>query len=242
MQHINDVTFEIRGDYALFSDPITRVGGEKISYQVPTYEAIKGVLESVYWKPTIIWVVDEVRVMNQIKTESKAVRTLSYTTNKPDLSYYTYLKDVAYQVRAHFEWNMNRPELEQDRNEGKHFEIAKRMIKKGGRRDVFLGTRECQAYVFPVCFGEGKSFYDHSGNLSFGLMYHSIIYPDENAENAPKRNLTINFWNSQMVDGIIKYTKPKDCPFKKKVEREAIKVFKEGVNFSLLNEIGEEDI
>lgn len=37
-----------------FSDPIMRVGGEKCSYQVPTYEALKGILMSVYWKPTII--------------------------------------------------------------------------------------------------------------------------------------------------------------------------------------------
>ena len=236
MQHINDITFEVRGDYALFSDPITRVGGEKISYQVPTYEAIKGVVESIYWKPTIIWVIDEVRILNQIKTEAKAIRTLSYTTNKPDLSYYTYLRNVAYQVRAHFEWNLNRPELEADRNEGKHFEMAKRMIKKGGRRDVFLGTRECQAYISPAEFGKGEGFYDHSGVLSFGLMYHGIIYPDESSE---KKNMVINFWNSQMIDGVIKYTNPKDCLFKKIVKREMFKDFKEGVNFSLLNEIEE---
>lgn len=238
MQHINDITFEVRGEYALFSDPITRVGGEKISYQVPTYEAIKGVVESIYWKPTIIWVIDEVRVLNQIRTEAKSIRTLSYTTNRPDLSYYTYLRNVAYQVRAHFEWNMNRPELESDRNEGKHFEMAKRMIKKGGRRDVFLGTRECQAYIFPAEFGKGDGFYDHSGTLSFGLMYHGIIYSDESFE---KKDMVINFWNPQMIDGIIKYTNPKDCPFKKIVKREIFKDFKEGVNFSLLKEIEEDN-
>ena len=233
MRYINDVTFEVRGDYALFSDPITRVGGEKISYQIPTYEAVKGILESVYWKPTIIWVIDEVRVLNQIRTEAKAVRTLSYTKNTPDRSFYTYLKDVAYQVRAHFEWNMNRPELEQDRNEGKHFEMAKRMIRKGGRRDVFLGTRECQAYVSPAVFGEGKGFYDNSGTLSFGLMYHGIIYPDESAE---RKDMTINFWTPKMTDGVIKYTKPEDCAFRKTVKRENFKSFSIGDNFSVLDE------
>lgn len=59
----NIVEFQVTGDYALFSDPILRVGGEKCSYQVPTYEALKGILQSVYWKPTIIWVIDAVRVM-----------------------------------------------------------------------------------------------------------------------------------------------------------------------------------
>ena len=58
MEHRNTVEFEVTGEYALFSDPITRVGGEKFTYQVPTYEALKGILQSVYWKPTLIWIID----------------------------------------------------------------------------------------------------------------------------------------------------------------------------------------
>ena len=42
MQHRNEITFEVWGDYALFSDPIMRVGGEKCTMQIPTYEALKG--------------------------------------------------------------------------------------------------------------------------------------------------------------------------------------------------------
>ena len=45
----NTVTFQVSGDYALFSDPITRVGGEKFTYPIPTYEAVKGILHSVFW-------------------------------------------------------------------------------------------------------------------------------------------------------------------------------------------------
>lgn len=51
MRYPNIVEFEVYGDYALFSDPITRIGGEKCSYHIPTYEALKGILASVYWKP-----------------------------------------------------------------------------------------------------------------------------------------------------------------------------------------------
>ena len=137
----NTVEFQVSGDYALFSDPVTRVGGEKCSYPIPTYEAVKGILHSVFWKPTIIWVIDEMRVMNPIQTETKAVRPIAYNGGN-DLSYYTYLKDVSYQVRAHFIWNLNRPEFEHDRNEHKYHNIARRMIERGGRRDIFLGTRE----------------------------------------------------------------------------------------------------
>ena len=43
----NIVEFQVTGDYALFSDPIMRLGGEKCSYQIPTYEALKGILSSV---------------------------------------------------------------------------------------------------------------------------------------------------------------------------------------------------
>lgn len=145
MRHPNIVEFSVVGDYALFSDPITRVGGEKCTYQIPTYEALKGILSSVYWKPTIVWYIDKVRVMNPIRMEVKGIRTIKYNDGSGvDRSYYTYLKDCRYQVSAHFEWNENRPELIGDRNENKHHEIAKRMIEKGGRRDIFLGTRECQ--------------------------------------------------------------------------------------------------
>ena len=64
MVHPNIVEFQVTGDYALFTDPLMRVGGEKCSYQIPTYEALKGVLSSVYWKPTIIWYIDSVRIVN----------------------------------------------------------------------------------------------------------------------------------------------------------------------------------
>ena len=68
-KHANSVEFLVTGDYALFADPIMRVGGEKCSYQVPTYEALKGILSSVYWKPTLIWYIAAVRVMRPIQTE-----------------------------------------------------------------------------------------------------------------------------------------------------------------------------
>lgn len=209
--HDNFVEFEVYGDYGLFSEPLTRVGGEKFTYQVPTYEAMKGVMQSVYWKPTIIWIIDKIRVLNPIQTETKGIRPIKYNSNKNDLSYYTYLKDCRYQVKAHFIWNENRPELEADRNENKHHNIAKRMIIKGGRRDIFLGCRECQAYVEPCNFGEGEGFYDNIYELSFGLMYHGITYPDEAYSEETKGKMTVNFWNPIMKKGIIDYCLPSEC-------------------------------
>ena len=158
-QHKNYVDFCVYGDYALFSDVLTRAGGERFSYPIPTYEAIKGIISSIYWKPTIVWHIEKVRVVNSIQTYRKGIRPINYNGGN-DLSYCTYLRNVRYQVRAYFEWNDNRPELVKDRNENKHHNIAKRMIQSGGRRDIFLGTRECSGYVEPCIFGEGDGYYD----------------------------------------------------------------------------------
>jgi CRISPR-associated protein Cas5d len=237
--HPNIVEFEVQGDYALFSDPITRVGGEKSSYPVPTYEALKGILSSVYFKPTIIWYIDSVRIMNPIQTEVKGIRPLKYNGGN-DLAYYTYLKDCRYKVRAHFEWNENRPELIMDRNENKHHEIAKRMIKKGGRRDIFLGTRECQGYVEPCVYREGEGAYDKIGELAFGLMYHGITYADEAYSPETKNSMTVRFWKPTMRKGEIVFPRPEECSLTKRIKDMEMKAFGfSDNNFSGLREFGE---
>lgn len=222
--HPNIVEFEVRGKYALFSDPIMRIGGEKCSYQIPTYEALKGIAASIYWKPTFIWYIDAVRIMNPIQTETKGIRPIKMNGGN-DLSYYTYLKDVRYQVRAHFEWNDNRPELLQDRNENKHHNIARRMVEKGGRRDIFLGTRECQGYVAPCQFEEGNSAYQEIEELGFGTMYHGITYPDEAYSEDTKGKLTVNLWRPVMKRGVIEFLRPEECPQKKCIREAEMKIF-----------------
>jgi CRISPR-associated protein Cas5d len=236
MQQRNTIEFMVYGKYALFSDPITRVGGEKFSYQIPTYQAIKGILESVYWKPTLIWYIDEVRVMNKIQTQSKGTKPMKFTSSGNDLAYYTYLKDVCYQVRAHFEWNQNRPELVEDRNEHKHHNIAKRMIERGGRRDIFLGTRECQGYVEPCAYGATSGFYDGYGEIRFGVMVHGFDYPDETGNNT----LHVRLWKSVvMKDGIIRFPRPSEDStdiVRRYIKPMKAKQFVSGHNFFGINE------
>ena len=127
----NVVEFKATGRYALFTDPVTKIGGEKCSYHIPTYEALKGIVKSIYWKPTLIWIIDEVRIMKTIKTEAKSVKPLDYGGGNT-LAMYTYLSDVEYQVKAHFVWNEFRKDMTADQIDGKHFQIAKRMIEKRG--------------------------------------------------------------------------------------------------------------
>jgi CRISPR-associated protein Cas5d len=222
----NTIEFEVYGPYALFSDPVMRVGGEKTSYHIPTYEALRGIVESIYWKPTIMWIVDAVRVMNPIQTETKGIRPIAYNGGN-ELAYYTYLKDVRYQVRAHFEINYNHTELKDDRNEYKHHNIAKRMVKRGGRRDIFLGTRECQGYVEPCTVMEGEGFYDNDGNISFGIMVHGITYSDEAVRENEKKHMTIRLWNAYMKDGVIRFPEPEECQIRKVVAEMEMKTFDE---------------
>ncbi len=209
----NSIEYKLTGRYALFTDPITKIGGEKSTYLVPTYEAIKGITQSIYWKPTIIWVIDKIRVINKIRTESKNVKPISYSGGANDLSVYTYLRDVEYQIKAHFEWNLQREDLDKDRNENKHFDMAKRSLEKGGRRDIFLGTRECQGYVEPCSFGDGKSFYDDEESFSFGLMFHGFDYPSE----VDSKKLSARFWNAKMKNGLLVFPRPEDCSVKREI-------------------------
>lgn len=241
-KHRNVVEFCVYGKYALFSDVITRASGEKFSYRVPTYESLKGILKAVYWKPTLVWTITDVRVMNPIRMVRKGMRPIKYTGGN-DLAFYTYLEDVCYQVRAYFEWNLNRPELECDRNEHKHHNLAKRMISRGGRRSCWLGTSECYAYVEPCVFGEGEGAYDNSGKIELGNSFHSFIYSDEAVNPEDKGWLTACFWEPVMENGIITFLPPEDCKIKRKIRPMSIKPFgKDLNNFSSLDEEGLEEL
>ena len=221
----NSIEFKVWGRYALFTDPLTRIGGEKCSYHLPTYEALKGIAKSIYWKPTFVWVVDEVRVMKRFQTQTKGTKPLMFSGGN-DLAIYTFLADVEYQVRAHFVWNEHRGELEEDRVEGKHYAIAQRMLERGGRQDIFLGTRDCQGYVEPCPFGSGTGHYDGTGELGFGLMFHGFDYPDETGDG----KLQARFWRPTMLNGRVRFDRPEVCPTRKFIREMTAKKFGKGRN------------
>lgn len=201
----------VEGSYALFSIPEYKSGGEKFTYTIPTREALKGIVDAIYWKPTFINVIDEVKIINEIKIENISQRLL-LDNYGADLCHYTYLKDVKYLIKYHFEWSDNK-EFENDRNEYKHTEIMLRSIKKGGRRDIFLGTRECIGYVrdifdIPLIYSEyekkqdelnnrfnsEKTFYENS-NIAFGYMFEKFIYPKKKNEKLKSIYSNINIQN-----------------------------------------------
>ena len=230
----NSIEFKVWARHALFTDPLTKIGGEKCSYHVPTYEALKGITKSIYWKPSLVWVIDEVRVMKRIRTQTKGTKPLEFSGGN-SLAIYTFLADVEYQIRAHFEWNTHRPDLQDDQIDGKHHTIAKRMLDRGGRQDIFLGTRDCQGYVEACEFGSGAGALDDAGQLSFGVMFHGFDYPDETGTG----ELHARFWKPTMVNGKIRFDRPdSDSMIRKFVRPMNVKPF--GIGKNLLSVTEEE--
>jgi CRISPR-associated protein Cas5d len=197
----------VKGDYGLISNPASKGGGEKYSYSTPTRQCLTGIIDAIYFKPTFKNVVTELKVMNPIQTEVIGTRAL-VGNMKADLNYVSYLINVEYLVRFHMEWNDNRPDLVYDRNIKKHEAIMEKSIKRGGRRDIFIGTRECVAtaeYITKEEYMQAKSAYEGQV-LSLGIMFQDFEYPTDS--NEPLKSY---FKETFMKDGIIKFDSREKC-------------------------------
>lgn len=215
--------FKVYGKRAMFTDIMHKV--DKFSYDIPTYEAMKGLVKSIYSKPTFITVINEVVVMNLIERQVESINIINTSKNANDRTFYSYIKNPYYLVDMDFEWDLSHPELKQDRNRRKHEEIFKRYIKAGGNFNPFFGCSECVAYVEPLTDEEyetlkKESAYYGSGKIDFGgMMYHGLTYPNENEEH----DLIRNFWFPIMENGVIKYPRPDDAIVKHQIIKKGTK-------------------
>ncbi len=148
------VVFTVRAERALFTRHDLRI--ERYTYPVPTFGALAGVLRSIYAKPAFYWVPTRVLIINPIRYQNIQVNEVkdAVITQRPFVAsdrrvqkMQTYLYDVHYVVEAIFEWSGKEFA---DENLGKHLDIFRRSLEAGGRRDVFLGLRECTAIVEPI--------------------------------------------------------------------------------------------
>ncbi|HGI1332335.1 TPA: type I-C CRISPR-associated protein Cas5c, partial [Streptococcus pyogenes] len=76
MYRSRDFYVRVSGQRALFTNPATKGGSERSSYSVPTRQALNGIVDAIYYKPTFTNIVTEVKVINQIQTELQGVRAL----------------------------------------------------------------------------------------------------------------------------------------------------------------------
>lgn len=198
---------KVKGDYGLISNPASKGGGEKYSYSTPTRQCLTGIIDAIYFKPTFKNVVTKVKVMNPIQTEVIGTRAL-LGSMKADLNYVSYLTNVEYLICFHMEWNEHRPDLIYDRNTKKHEAIMEKSIKRGGRRDIFIGTRECVAtaeYITKEEYVQAQSHYEGQG-LSLGIMFQEFEYPTN-----PNEPLKSYFKETFMKDGVIEFGSREEC-------------------------------
>ncbi len=206
----NRVALRVWGDFACFTRPEMKV--ERVSYDVITPSAARGVLEAIYWKPEIVWIVDRLHVLkpirftnirrNELGSVGPSDRTLkpylSGTKTEPLMQIIeddrqqratTLLQDVEYLIEAHYQVrNGNEPPQ-------KHFEMFKRRASKGQCfQQPYLGCRE---FIANFAWHEGDELaIDESlkGKRDMGFMLHDIDF---------EHGMTPKFFRATMIDGVI---------------------------------------
>jgi CRISPR-associated protein Cas5d len=208
------IRLKIWGERACFTRPEMKV--ERVSYDVITPSAARGILEAIHWKPAIRWVVDGILVLNPIRFESlrrnevaskisksnvnKAMKSrstnglISYIEEDRQQRAATLLRDVAYVIFAHFELT---EKAGTEENEGKHLDIFNRRARKGQFFQMpCLGTREFPANYQLIEVDEDLPIPHSSlkGELDLGWMLHDIDF---------KNDMTPYFFRALMKDGMI---------------------------------------
>ncbi len=209
------VKVEVWGDYAAFNRPELKI--ERVSYEVMTPSAARGILEAVYWHPGLRWIIDRIYVCNPIKmtnirrnevkskVNAKSVKSVMQgskselylcTTDDIQQRAALVLQDVRYVIEAHFEINSKANETD---NPGKFQDIMKRRLKKGQCFHVpYLGVRE-----FPAKFAlyeEKEVKTALTGEKDLGYMLFDLDYQKESIEPM--------FFHAILKDGVLDLT---DC-------------------------------
>lgn len=206
------IVIRVRGDYALFTRPEMKV--ERVSYDVITPSAARGLIEAIYWKPAIRWVIDKIHVLNEIRftniRRNEVSNKISTNTAKqmmkgdPKPFYLSatddrqqraamVLKNVDYVIEAHFE--MTGEAGDEDTVE-KHYNIALRRLRKGQHYHApYLGTREFGAKVELLENGNRPTSM-LNGEKNLGWMLYDLDFSD------PK-DIRPKFFNATIQDGVI---------------------------------------
>lgn len=206
------IKLEVWGDYALFTRPEMKV--ERVSYDVMTPSAARGLIEAIYWHPGMRWYIDCIRVCapirftnlrrNEVKStiSARAARTVMtrgmgelYISTSDDIQQRAalLLRDVHYVIEAHFE--MTKKATPGD-NPGKFQDIVKRRIRKGqfyhqpcfGCREFPAQFRLCEE--LPACPDELQ------GEKDLGWMLYDMDYTDP-------ENISPLFFRGILRDGVL---------------------------------------
>lgn len=207
------IRLKVSGEYACFTRPEMKV--ERVSYDVMTPSAARGILEAIHWKPAIRWVVDAIHVLEPIRFQSirrnevghKApAGTIKSAMKRGDLEGLNLLVDndrqqraalvlvrPAYLIEAHFEMTAS---AGSDDNEGKHLDIFNRRAERGQCfHQPCLGPREFAARfeLLPPDSALPAAIED---SRDLGFMLFDI---DHQAKGRPSL-----FFRAQMEKGVVR--------------------------------------
>lgn len=202
------IKLKIWGENACFTRPEMKV--ERVSYDVITPSAARGILEAIYWKPEIHWVIERIHILkpihftnlrrNEVKQKIPAANVRkAMQQNRGRLAFYvddgdnrqqraaTILRDVAYVIEAHFEVVGGADPAE------KHRQMFERRARKGQCfHRPYLGCREFPAHFELI--DDELPVSDLTGERDLGYMLLDIDFEDE---------MTPHFFRAVMRDGVI---------------------------------------
>ncbi len=206
------VKVKVWGSYACFTRPEMKV--ERVSYDVMTPSAARAVLEAIYWKPAIRWIIDRIHVLNPIRFDNVRRNEIGgklsaqaiakgmkkhepvevFIEDNRQQRAAMVLRDVAYIIEAHF------VAVDEDgKNEGKHLDIFNRRVKKGQcAYQPYLGTREFSANFEPIDEIPAPAL---SGEKDLGFMLFDMDFSD-------RKHIRPMFYRPKMVDGVINVPHP----------------------------------
>jgi CRISPR-associated protein Cas5d len=207
------INIRVRGPYALFTRPEMKV--ERVSYDMITPSAARGIIEAIYWKPAIRWVVDNIHVLKEIEftnirrnevsdkaSTSKALQLMKgsrdqfflASTEKRQQRASTVLRDVDYVILAHFE--IVPEHIGPDDTREKHYNIVMRRLRKGQYFHApCLGTREFSAQVDLIENGDIPPS-PLVGVRELGWMLYDLDFSDP-------QDIKSSFFKATLVDGVL---------------------------------------
>lgn len=205
---------KVWGDYALFTRPEMKV--ERVSYEVMTPSAARGMMRAIFWKPEIHWQVREISVLkpiqrmsirrNEVKSKINPNNAMSWAKEgNEDRRFFAdrqrtqrnslILRDVAYVIRADIEL----AEHARDEHPAKFRDQFRRRVDKGQCFfRPYLGCREFSAH-FSKPTGDEQTIdkTDALGRMLFDINYEG----DGSGRGKPV------FFQAKLEDGRMKVPK-----------------------------------
>lgn len=206
------IKVEVWGAYACFSRPEMKV--ERVSYDVMTPSAARGLIEAIYWHPGLRWIIDKIYVLkpiqftsirrNEVKSKISARNagivmnggsSPLFISTSDDIQQRAalVLQDVHYVIEAHFEMT---EKASPGDNEGKFSDIMRRRLEKGQcYHQPCFGCREFPAH-FKKWEDEEVPTACPDEDWDLGFMLFDMDYSDN-------QNITPMFFRAQLKKGVL---------------------------------------